>query len=155
MALVNVLYLHDSVELDTSKRIQFIDLTGLVRERVRESEVVNGMVNVQTKHTTTAIVLNENEHHLLRDFEDRLEAWAPRAVSYHHNDLEARRFQLRAVDERPNGDAHARAILLGSSETLNVVDGDVQLGPWQRVFLVELDGPRRRSISILVMGTVV
>ncbi|HSF17935.1 MAG TPA: secondary thiamine-phosphate synthase enzyme YjbQ [Vicinamibacteria bacterium] len=154
MSLVNVLNIHDSVELDTEKRIQFIDLTGLVRERVRASEVVNGMVNVQTKHTTTAIVLNENEHQLLRDFEERLEAWAPRGVSYYHNDLEARRFQLRS-DERPNGDAHARAILLGASETLNVVDGEVQLGPWQRLFLVELDGPRRRSISILVMGTVV
>lgn len=155
MALVNVLNLHDSVELETGKRIQFIDLTGLVRERVRESEVVNGLVNVQTRHTTTAIVLNENEHQLLRDFEDRLEAWAPREKSYHHNDFEARRFQLRSADERPNGDAHARAILLGASETLNVVDGALQLGPWQRVFLVELDGPRRRSVSILVMGTVV
>lgn len=153
MPLVNVLETHDAVELDTNKRVQFIDLTGLVRERVLRSEVTQGMVNVQTMHTTTGIVLNENEHRLLRDFEDRLEAWAPRSHTYFHNDLEARRHQWIAPDERPNGDAHARALLLGASVTLNVVAGELSLGTWQRIFLVELDGPRRRSVSILVMGS--
>jgi secondary thiamine-phosphate synthase enzyme len=143
---------HDRVELSTRRRVQFVDVTGLVRERVRQSGVTDGIVNVQTAHTTTAIVVNENEHQLLRDFEDRLEAWAPREEPYRHNDLEARRFQIVSPDERPNGDAHARALLLGASETLNVVDAEVVLGRWQRVFLVELDGPRARSLVLLMMG---
>lgn len=143
---------HDQVALATRKRVQFIDLSELVRERVRRSGVRNGLVNVHTKHTTTAVVVNENEHHLLRDFEERLEAWAPRDASYHHNDLDARRLALVEPDERPNGDAHARALLLGASETLHVVDGRLDLGPWQSLFLVELDGPRKRSVSILVLG---
>lgn len=144
---------HDRVQLSTAKRIQFIDVTELVRERVRRAGIHHGIVNVHTRHTTTAIVLNENEHHLLRDFEERLEAWAPREIPYGHNDLEARRFQLLASDERPNGDSHARSLLLGASETLNVLGGRVELGEWQRLFLVELDGPRPRSISIMAIGT--
>lgn len=144
---------HDRVQLRTQKRIQFIDLSELVRERVRRSGIVHGIVNVHTLHTTTAIVLNENEHLLLRDFEDRLESWAPRGISYRHNELESRRLPFVPPDERPNGDAHARALLLGASETLNVLGGKVDFGEWQRLFLVELDGPRPRTISIVMLGT--
>ena len=143
---------HDLVALSTRGRVQFVDVTGLVRERVRQSGVTHGIVNVQTTHTTTAVVVNENERQLLWDFEDRLEAWASRDEPYRHNDLEARRFQCVPPDERPNGDAHARALLLGASETLNIVDAKVALGRWQRLFFVELDGPRPRSLAILVMG---
>jgi secondary thiamine-phosphate synthase enzyme len=57
-----------------------------------------------------------------------------------------------AADERPNGHAHCRALLLPSSASLNVVDGRLQLGTWQRVFLVELDGPRDREVSLLAFG---
>ena len=143
---------HDRVQLDTRQRVQFIDITELVSERVRRAGIEQGIVNVQTRHTTTGIVLNENEHHLLRDFRELLEAWAPRDSPYHHNDLDARRFQLISPDEQPNGDAHARALLLGASETLNVGSGTVELGTWQRLFFVELDGPRARTLSIQVMG---
>lgn len=145
---------HDHVELQTRQRVQFIDLTELVLERVRRSKVQHGTVNVQTKHTTTGIVVNENERHLLRDFEDRLEFWAPRDKAYRHNDLEARRFQLMDPDEQPNGDSHSRALLLGASETLNILDGAIDLGRWQRVFLVELDGGRVRTVSLVIMGTI-
>ena len=145
---------HDRVQLHTQKRIQFIDLSELVRERVRRSGIVHGMVNVHTRHTTTAIVLNENEHQLLRDFEDRLESWAPRDAAYRHNDLDLRRLRTLPLDERPNGDSHARALLLGASETLNVIEGRVDFGEWQRLFLVELDGPRSRTVSILMLGTI-
>ncbi len=143
---------NDLVELQTEKRLQFIDLTELVEERVRRSRVTHGILNIHTRHTTTAIVVNENEPFLLEDLEERLDVWAPVADRYRHNDLEARRFQRLAPEERPNGDSHARAFLLGASETLNVVDGKLALGTYQRVFLVELDGPRPRTVSIVVLG---
>jgi thiamine phosphate synthase YjbQ (UPF0047 family) len=104
---------HHRIALVTRQRVQFIDITGLVR--VRRSGVAYGVINVHTKHTTTAVVLNENEHLLLQDFEDRLGSWSPRDNAYPHNDLDARRFQQMAPDEKPNGDAHARALLLGAS----------------------------------------
>ena len=50
-------------------------------------------------------------------------------------------------------DAHARALILGASETMNVIASRVELGEWQRLFFVELDGPRPRKVSILAMGT--
>ena len=55
-------------------------------------------------------------------------------------------------DERINGYAHCQALLLGPSASLNVIDGKLLLGRWQRVLMVELDGPRAREISVLVRG---
>jgi secondary thiamine-phosphate synthase enzyme len=140
----------DVVELHTQERVQFIDLTELVAERVRRSGVGHGLACVQTRHTTTAVVVNENEPLLIEDAKRMLERLAPRDALYGHNELHRRRDV--APDESPNGDAHCRALLLGSSETLAVAAGSLQLGQWQRVFLVELDGPRRRTVSVVVMG---
>ena len=141
---------NDLVHLLTEERFQFIDLTELVKERVRRSGVTHGFVNVHTKHTTTALLVNENEPLLLEDFRELVERWAPQGRTYHHNDLHAR---LGAPpDERPNGHSHARALLLGMSVSLNISEGEINLGEYQSIFLVELDGVRRRSVSILVLG---
>jgi secondary thiamine-phosphate synthase enzyme len=142
----------DLVHLRSGERQQFIDITELVRERVRRARVSDGFVNIHTRHTTAAIAVNENEPMLLDDLEALLERWAPIDHPYRHNDLESRLFQGPS-EERPNGHAHARALFLGASETLNIVDGELQLGKWQRIFLVELDGIRTRGVSIVVMGT--
>jgi secondary thiamine-phosphate synthase enzyme len=139
----------DLVHIRTEKPLQFIELTELVAERVRRSGVSEGMVTVQTRHTTTAIVVNENEPGLLDDFRDLLECWAPAGRLYRHNDLAARE---APPDEKPNGHGHARALLLGVSVCLNIGEGRIDLGPWQSVFLVELDGPRRRTVSVQVLG---
>ena len=140
----------DVVELKTEERVQLVDLTELVAERVRRSGIGHGLVCVQSRHTTAAVVVNENEPLLVDDFKRMLERLAPRGARYHHNELHRR--QNLAPDESRNGDAHCRALLLGASETLAVVDGALHLGRWQRVFLVELDGPRRRTLAVVVMG---
>ena len=141
---------NDLVHLHTEERFQFIDLTELVRERVRRSGVTYGLVNIHTKHTTTALLVNENEPLLLDDFKELVERWAPQGRSYRHNDIHAR---LEAPPgERPNGHSHARALLLGMSVSLNITEGEIHLGEFQNIFLVELDGVRRRSVSILVLG---
>ena len=140
----------DLVRLRTERPLQFVDLTELVEERVRRSGVREGMVTVQSRHTTAAVLVNENEPRLLQDFEDLLGRWAPADAPYRHNDLEAR--EGAPADERPNGHAHARALLLGASVCLNVAKGRLDLGEWQSVFLVELDGPRARTLSVQVLG---
>jgi len=140
----------DVVELQTEERLQFIDLTDLVAERVRRSGIGHGLVCVQSRHTTTAVVVNENEPLLIEDLKRMLERLVPRDGRYGHNELHRR--HEPAPDESRNGDAHCRALLLGSSETLAVAGGALQLGRWQSVFLVELDGPRRRTVSVVVMG---
>jgi secondary thiamine-phosphate synthase enzyme len=140
----------DLVHIRTEKALQFVDLTDLVAERVRRSRVGEGIVTVQSRHTTAAIVVNENEPLLLDDFEDLLEGWAPAGRRYRHNDLDAR--QAPDPDEKPNGHSHGRALLLGVSTCLIVAGGRIDLGRWQSIFLVELDGPRKREISVLVLG---
>jgi secondary thiamine-phosphate synthase enzyme len=140
----------DAVTLRTEARQQFIDLTELVAERVRRSGVQRGIVSIQTRHTTTAVVVNEDEPLLQGDMERMLERLAPRDLRYDHDDL-SRRLGV-PPDERANGAAHCRSLLLGSTQALHVIDGAVALGPWQRILFLELDGPRPRTISILVMG---
>jgi secondary thiamine-phosphate synthase enzyme len=140
----------EPIVVRSRSRVEFIDITGAVEQAVRRSGMVRGLAHVQSRHTTTGIVVNENEPLLLEDFRRLLEEWAPRAAAYRHNDLGARRDV--PAGERPNADAHARALLLGHSEILEVAAGRVRLGRWQRLFLVELDGPRQRTVSLLLLG---
>jgi secondary thiamine-phosphate synthase enzyme len=140
----------DLVHLRTDHAFQLVDITELVAERVRRSGIAHGLVCVQTLHTTTGILVNEGEPLLAEDLEHALERLAPRELRYAHDDV-ARRADV-APDEAANGHAHCKALLLAPSATLTVVDGRLVLGRWQRLFLAEFDGGRRRSLSILVLG---
>jgi len=142
---------HQYAEVKTDERRRFIDLTDQVLDCVRESRVEHGQVNVQSLHTTAAVVINENEPLLLLDLEDALERWAPRGRHYRHDDFEIRTAHVQP-GEPANGHSHTRALLLRTSETLNIVEGKLLLGRWQRIFLVELDGARTRKVSIAVTG---
>ena len=142
---------NDLLSLRTEQPTQFIDITAWVGEMVRRSRVGHGYVQIQVLHTTAAIVVNENEPLLIEDFKAMLERIAPARGPYAHDDQQRRRVNL-VPDERSNGHSHARALLLGASKVLNVLEGRVELGRWQSIFLVELDGARKRSISITVTG---
>ena len=144
-------FYNDLVELRTKEHLQFIDLSELVAEKVRRSGVAHGMVSVQTRHTTTAVVVNENEPLLIQDLKGLLSRLAPREACYRHDDLELREVNI-GPGERRNGHSHLQAALLSPSVCLNVLDGKIQIGRWQSIFLVELDGGQRRSLSINVMG---
>jgi secondary thiamine-phosphate synthase enzyme len=142
---------HTRIQIATERPTQFIDITDRLRELVAEAGIRFGFVNVQTLHTTTAIVVNEFEPLLLADFSTLLQNVAPCDAGYRHDDVTARTVNLTA-DERVNGHAHCRALILGASACLNVIDGRLLLGRWQRVFMVELDGPRAREFSVLILG---
>jgi secondary thiamine-phosphate synthase enzyme len=142
---------HLQLTVSTEYPTQFVDLTSRIVAFVRDSGIHTGVVNIQTLHTTTAIVLNEHEPLLLDDFTVLLERVAPDHGAYRHDEPGLRTVNL-TPDERVNGHSHCRALLLSSSVCLNILDGKPQLGRWQRLFLVELDGPRDRQISVLVFG---
>ena len=142
---------HAQIRIATDHPTEFVDLTDRLKALVAESGIRFGLVNVQSLHTTTAIVVNENEPLLLGDFVVMLEIIAPSNLPYRHDDLVARTANVVA-DERVNGHAHCRAALLGVSACINVIDGNLQLGNWQRVFLAELDGPRERQVSMVILG---
>ena len=142
---------HIRLRISTDRPTQFIDLTERLDALVAQSGVRLGIVNVQTLHTTTAVVVNEHEPLLLTDFVALLERLAPVDAGYRHDEALARTANVIA-GERINGHAHCRALCLAPSANLNVVDGALVLGRWQRVFLVELDGPRDRELSVVVSG---
>jgi secondary thiamine-phosphate synthase enzyme len=142
---------HVRIQVPTSRQMEFIDLTDRIEGVAAAAGIRAGLVNVQSLHTTTAIIVNEHEPLLLADFATLLSRTAPTEARYRHDDMDVRTANL-VPDERANGHAHCRALMLGSSVSLNFADGRVQLGRWQRVFLVELDGPRDREVSVLVSG---
>ena len=142
---------HTRLRIDTDRPTQFIDITDQIEHFVATSGVSFGILNIQSLHTTTAIVLNEHEPLLLSDFTTMLARTVPRALFYRHDDFETRTVNM-FPDERANGHSHCRALLLGASAAMNIADGTLQRGCWQRIFLVELDGPRTRDVSVLITG---
>jgi len=141
----------DRIELQTRECLQFIDLTEPVDSIVRASGIRHGLVNIQSLHTTTGVVVNEHEPLLLHDLQRALERAAPRHRKYKHDDFAIRTVNM-TDDERPNGHAHCKALFVPTSVALNVASGRMQLGRWQRIFLLELDRARRRTVSVLVFG---
>ena len=135
------------IDIATTRACQIIDITDSVEEFVARSHIAAGLVNVQSLHTTTGLIINEHERLLLTDFERLLTRLAPVDVHYAHDHE-----PMRMTGERANGHSHCRALLLGSSACLNVADGRLVLGRWQRILFVELDGPRQRSVSVVVLG---
>jgi secondary thiamine-phosphate synthase enzyme len=142
---------HDSISLQTEAPLQFVDFTERLAEVVRDSRIRTGLVNIQTRHTTTAVMVNENEPLLLEDIREILERLAPHDRPYRHDDFSVRTVNM-GLDEPSNGHSHCKAVFLRTSETMNVAQGQLQFGQWQRAFLIELDGPKKRTISVLVMG---
>ena len=142
---------HTAIRIETHHPTEFIDLTDRVEAIVTAAGIRTGLVNIQTLHTTTAVIVNEHEPLLLTDLAALLERLAPRDGVYRHDNVTLRTVNC-VLGERPNGHSHCRSLLLGGSVCLNVIDGRLQLGRWQRVFLVELDGPRARDVSMMLVG---
>jgi secondary thiamine-phosphate synthase enzyme len=144
---------HTTLRIDTDQPTQFIDLTDQVEALVAATDIHTGLINIQTLHTTTALIVNEHEVLLLSDVAALLDRLAPRDAVYRHDNLSLRGPNC-ILGERPNGHSHCRALLLGPTVCLNIAGGRLQLGRWQRVFLAELDGPRPRDLSVVLIGDV-
>jgi secondary thiamine-phosphate synthase enzyme len=141
----------ETLRVATRAATAFVDLTDDLARIAASAGARRGLLHVHTRHTTTGIIINEHEPLLLDDIRDRLARWAPDSWAYGHDDLSRRTVNL-SPDERRNGHAHCRAMLLRTSECVQVVDGRLALGRWQRVLLVELDGPRDREVMVMVIG---
>lgn len=134
-----------SLKISSSSNFQIMDITrdvvAVLNEINKENKMDNGIVNIFTKHSTSAIRVNENEKGLLLDFEEALKDIVKETDNYKHDFIDN------------NAASHIRAFLLGSSETIPIVDGRLDLGTWQSIFLVELDGPRsNRTVELTFIG---
>lgn len=134
---------HRRLAVRTSGRISLENVTGQVMQEVTASGVDRGLAVVTVPHTTCGLVINEDELGLKRD----MQRLAEKLLS----PLEADGgFQHDRVDN--NAQAHLTSILLGHSLTIPVVDARLELGTWQSVFLIEMDGPRSRELGVQVLG---
>jgi secondary thiamine-phosphate synthase enzyme len=136
----------------TSHAPQFIDVTDDTADVINRSGITNGIVVIFSQHTTAAIKINESEPELLKDMALFLSQIAPIEREYHHNNFDVRTVNMEP-DERPNAHSHCQHLLLSASESVPVVASRMALGRWQRVFLVELDRPKARQVTVQVIGT--
>ncbi len=130
----------DAFRKKSNKRMEIIDVTQDINDLLVKHQINEGIINVFAKHSTAGIVINENESRLIKDFENTLETLIPENNNYGHD----------LIDN--NADSHIRAFLIGSSETIPIKNSSLDLGTWQRVFFVELDGPRTRNFVVTIIG---
>ena len=142
---------HFTLKIQTETAPQFVDITDRVRECAAQAGLRDGFVVVYSRHTTAAVTINENEPLLIEDLCRFLERLAPRGGPYRHNDFSVRTVNM-TDGESPNGHAHLQRLLLGGSETIPLIDGELALGRWQSVFFVELDHPRQREVIVQIVG---
>lgn len=140
---------HQFINITTASSFELIDITQQLRNAIKQSEVSNGIALITSQHSTTALTVNEYEPRLLDDIEIFFKRIAPPEDNYMHNDIHLRDCP---PDEPENAHAHLIAMMLGNSESLAVVNGEPQLGSYQSLILVELDGPRERKLSTQIMG---
>ncbi len=134
------------MEWITSERMQLLNITDRINEIVRKSGIREGLVHLQSLHTTTAVFINEWQDALLHDIKKFLEVVVNRDLNWLHNDP-------RFSDcERCNADSHLRGMLMGQSLCLQVRNASVLLGTWQSIIFAELDGPRTRTMAVQVSG---
>jgi len=131
----------DKIKINSSKRTEIRDITLEVQSAIDKSKVNNGIINIFSKHSTSAIVVNENEKGLLSDFERILKDIVPNDNSYQHD----------VIDN--NADSHLRSFFIGSSQSIPINNKKLAIGTWQSVFFIELDGPRNsRIIELTIIG---
>ena len=140
-----------SLEIKSRESMEIVDLSDQIEDLVKNSGIKNGLVNIQTEHTTATVFLNENEPLLLKDIKNNLEQLAPRFIYYGHDDFEFRKVNM-CEDEFENGHSHCKAVYLPANVILNLLDNKLKLGKWQRILFIELDRARARRINIQIMG---
>lgn len=126
------------LKIDTSKNFEIIDITSQINNLI---DIDDGIISVFSRHSTSAIVVNENESGLLSDLEFTLNNLITDKFSYSHDRIDN------------NARSHLKSFLLSSSEALPVKNGKLDLGTWQSVFFIELDGPRHaRTVTLTMVG---
>lgn len=124
----------ETITVSTGNRLEVVDITPQVKQAIPED--ADGTVTIFSQHTTTGVTINESEGGLLGDFQTALSDLVS-DTGWAHDQID------------DNADSHVRSMLLGPSETVPVSDGDLQLGTWQSILLIECDGPRSRTLQIV------
>lgn len=126
---------------NTKNRREIIHITDTIRGIVKKSSIEEGMVLASAMHITAAVYVNDLEEGLFEDIWEWLETLAPYRRDYKHHKT-----------GEDNGDAHLKNLIMHHQVIVPITRGDLDLGPWQRVFYAEFDGQRRKRVVIKVLG---
>ena len=139
------------INIKTEAGINIYNVTPQIEEIITSSGIKQGSCLIFSRHTTTALAINEDEERLWVDLKAYLRKLAPEKDKYLHNDL-----HLRDVppDEPMNAHSHLMAMTLSTSEVIPIKDGKLGLGTYQSVLFFDLDGPRNRTLLIQVSGNI-
>ncbi len=125
----------------TDKRREMVHITDTVSGILEKSGIKEGFALVSAMHITAAVYVNDLEDGLIEDIWEWLEDIAPRRDDYRHH---------RTGED--NGDAHLKNLIMHHQVILPVTDGELDLGPWQRVFYAEFDGMRKKRVVVKIIG---
>jgi secondary thiamine-phosphate synthase enzyme len=127
------------IQVKTKARNELMDITAQVEKIIEESGITDGICVVVVPHTTAGVTINENADPSVKaDIIAKLGELVPAGDRYRH--------------QEGNADAHIKAALVGTSESLLVRGGRMALGTWQGIFFCEFDGPRQRQVWVRVIG---
>jgi secondary thiamine-phosphate synthase enzyme len=160
---------HESFKLNTDPRPSFYDVTDQVKEIVFRSGVKEGVAVVYSQHTTCSVMIQEESHdttlngtkYLLQDLLDVFEVLIPQCRKerqYLHPGLEHVKYAVEELDEPAawalNTDAHLRSSIMGRSESIPIVKGELQLGEFGQIYFIDFDGlrARERTVRVQVIG---
>lgn len=124
----------------STKEQELINITDKIFDFVSRSKINDGLCLIFSLHAITAIIINENESGSLHDILTQIENFFPSGINWLHN----------LIDD--NAHAHLSSTFLGCSKTIPLKEGRLVLGNWQNIFLLEMDGPRTRTVILETMG---
>jgi secondary thiamine-phosphate synthase enzyme len=128
---------------DIPTRREFRHITPIVQECIDESGVREGLCLVNAMHITASVFINDNESGLHEDYERWLEELAP------HEPISQYKHNLTGED---NGDAHLKRQVMGREVVVAITEGQLDFGPWERIFYGEFDGRRRKRVLVKIIG---
>ncbi len=128
---------------DIKSRRELLNITPMVNQALRESQVKEGLLLCNAMHITASVFINDDEPGLHHDFEKWLEQLAPEKPhsQYRHND-----------GFEDNGDAHLKRTIMGREVVVAITEGKLDLGPWEQIFYGEFDGNRKKRVLVKIIG---
>ncbi|MBI5187547.1 MAG: YjbQ family protein [Nitrospirae bacterium] len=127
------------INVRSRSRIEFIDITGMVHDVVKEAGIKSGICYLYVPHTTAGITINEGaDPSVQRDIQNTLSRLVPHDMNYFHRE--------------GNADAHIKSSIAGTSVNVIIDEGKLLLGTWQSIFFCEFDGPRHRRVALKFIG---
>lgn len=131
----------DYMWFNTKNKIEFINITGEIEERLAKSQIKEGFALVSAMHITAGVFVNDAESGLLEDIKEWAEKVAPFNINYRHHRT-----------GETNGDAHLKNLLIGHEVIVPVTAGALDFGPWQQIYYAEFDGCRRKRLIVKIIG---